>query len=179
MIISNNEGNPEEEKKQEDKYSYNRFGSKAKRVGQAVADILAKEQPVQTVGETIDAFGPDYAQEIEKCIEENAHRYTNPFYLFVLTKKEYWFDNVLRNYFIPRQTPPHAFDMMEQYSNFTKTLYIVDAKGGKIKLLWSLPGFSDCITVAKNPNIYSPELVDWIEKCFTRKLDKDKYTFDD
>lgn len=162
-----------------DKYDYNRFGKKGKRVGQASIDILSKPHAEQTVGETLDAFGPDYARQIEECIDQHAHKYTNPWYLFVLTKKEYLLENVVRNWFIPRQTAPHAFDMMEQYSNFTKTLYIVDSEKGKIKLCWSLPGFTDCITVAAHPELYSPELVQWIEECFTRKLDKDKYSFDE
>src|SRR5271157_3209448 len=160
-----------------DRYDFNVDGKKAKRVGQAVVDILSKPQPIQTVGDTIDAFGPDYAQQIENCIQDNQKKYKSPFYIFVLTKKEFWADNVLRNFFIARQTPPHAFQMMEQYSNFTKTLYIVDADKGKIKILWSLPGFNDCISVAKHPALYAPELVRWIEDCFTRKLDKDKYGF--
>jgi hypothetical protein len=160
-------------------YAYNRFGAKGQRVGQAVVDLLSKSQPVQTVGETIDAFGSDYAKQVQDCIEDNQHKYKSPFYIFVLTKKEFWADNVLRNFFIARQTPPHAFQMMEQYSNFTKTLYLVDANAGKIKIIWSLPGFQDCITVAKNPHLYSPELVKWIEDCFSRKLDKDEYRFEE
>jgi hypothetical protein len=163
----------------DDRYAYDRFGKKGQRVGQAVIDLLSKSQPVQTVGDTIDAFGPDYAKQVEQCIEDNQHKYKSPFYLFVLTKKEFWADNVLRNFFIARQTPPHAFQMMEEYSNFTKTLYIVDADKGKVKILWSLPGFNDCITVAKHPELYAPELVKWIEECFSRKLDKEKYSFDE
>lgn len=163
----------------DDRYLYNRFGAKGQRVGQAVIDILSKPQAPQTVGETIDAFGPDYAKQIEECVHDNQKKYKSPFYIFVLTKKEFWADNVLRNFFIARQTPPHAFQMMEQYPNFTKTLYLVDADKGKIKILWSLPGFSDCITVAKHTAIYSQELVKWIEDCFNRKLDRDRYTFDE
>jgi len=161
------------------KYDYNRFGAKGQRVGQAVFDIISRYQPMQTVGETLDAFGPDYAKQMEECIEDNEHKYTSPFYIFVLTKKEFWANNVLRNYFIARQTPPHAFDMMEQYSNYTKTLYIVDANRGNIKCVWTLPGFDDCITIARNPANYDPELVKWVEACFTRSLDKDSYSFDD
>lgn len=161
-----------------DRYDYNRFGMKGTRVGQAVVDILSKEQPIQTVGDTLDAYGPKYAKEIEKTIEENQDKYTSPFYIFVLTKKEFWANNLVRNWFIARQTPPHAFKMMEQYSNYTKTLYMVDAKKGKLKILWSLPGFDDCITIARRPSFYDPELVKWVEECFNRKLDKDSYDFE-
>lgn len=162
-----------------DKYDYNQMGSKAKRVGQAVVDILSGPCEPQTVGETLDAYGPDYAKAIEECVEENLGRFSDPFYVFVITKKEFWAENVVRNWFIARQTPPHAFNMMEQYYHHTKTLYIVNARKGQIKICWSLPGYEDCICVAKNPHLYSPELVSWIEQCFTRKLDKDSYSFDD
>jgi hypothetical protein len=161
-----------------DKYDYNRFGAKGKRVGQAVFDILSQPQQFQTVGDTLDAFGPDYAKQIEQCIHDNQGKYKNPFYIFVLTKKEFWANNVLRNWFIARQSPPHAFDMMEQYSNYTKTLYIVDSHKGNIKALWSLPSWDDCISIAKCPQKYDPELVKWVEDCFTRELDKDSYSFD-
>ena len=161
-----------------DKYSYYRFGSRGQRVGQAVIDIMSKPQPIQTVGDTLDAFGADYAKEIEKCIEENKGKYKNPFYIFILTKKEFWTNNVIRNFFIARQTPPHAFKAMEEYSTFTKTLYIVDASRGNIKTLWSLPSFDDCIEIARHPLTYDPELVKWVEECFNLKMEKDSYSFD-
>lgn len=159
-------------------YDYDRFGKKGQRVGQAVFDIMSKPQNIQTVGDTLDAFGPDYAEFMQQCVDDNKKKYKNPFYIFVLTKKEFWANNVLRDWFIARQTPPHAFDMMEQYSNYTKTLYIVDADKGQLKCLWSLPGLDDCFTIARNPERYDYELVKWVEACFTRQMDKDSYTFD-
>ena len=162
-----------------DLYDYNRFGSKAKRVGQAVLDILSKPQPIQTVGDTLDAFGPDFANEMEKTIEQNQGKYESPFYIFVVTKKEFFANNVMRNWFIARQTPPYAFEMMKQYSNYTKTLYMVDSHKGNIKALWSIPGFLDCISIARCPSQYDPELVKWVEDCFNRRLDKDRHSFDE
>lgn len=169
----------DDSKEPSDKYDYNRFGSHAKRVGQASIDLLSKEMPTQTVGDTIEAFGQQYADEIEKTVEQNRGKYKDPFYILVFTKKEFLIVNSLRNWFVARQTAPFAFEMMQQYPEHTKTLYIVDASKGRIKLLWSLPGFHDCITVAKNPHLYAPELVRWIELCFNNKLDKDAYTFDE
>lgn len=160
------------------KYNYNRFGAKGVRVGQAVIDILAKPQPIQTVGDTLSAFGDDYAKQIEECIEDNQRKYKSPFYIFVITKKEFWADNVVRNWFIARQTPPHAFQMMEQYPNATKTLYMVDARKGNIEAMWSLPSFDECISIAKTPERFDSKLVKWIEDCFSRQLDKDDYSFD-
>jgi len=168
----------DEFKKPKDKYDYDRFGCHAKRVGQAVVDILSKPYETQTVGETLEAYAPDYSREIEKCVESKKYIYKSPFYVFVITKKEMWAENVVRNWFIARQTPPYAFEMMEQYPNATKTLYMVDARKGHLEALWSLPSWQDCITIAKHPEQYDPKLVKWIEDCMSSNLNRDSYTFD-
>lgn len=155
------------------RYSYNRFGKKGQRVGQAVADILSKEQPTYTAGEILDGYSQKFVEEIQSVIEKNQGKYTDPFYIFVLTKKEMWADNVVRNWFIARQTRPSALEMMSQYSNHTKTLYKVDSRSKEpIQVEWSLPGFSECISILKSPGTYDPELVRWILKCFEGKLDQ-------
>jgi hypothetical protein len=162
------------------RYHYNKRGMKAARVGQAVIDILSKDQPYQTAGETLEAFGPDYVKEIEKAIENGLSQHLkSPFYLLVLTKKEPWAVNVLRNYFIPRQSPPHALKLAKEYKHYVKTLYFVDAERGNIGVLWSVPGWEDCKSIAKRPRQHEPELVKWISDCFSGKLDKDVYTFRD
>lgn len=151
---------------QKDKYNYNRFGSKGQRVGQAVVDILSKEQPSQTVEETIFAFGPDFADELSKTIEDNRHKYKSPFYILVLTKKEMWACNVVRNFFVARQTAPLSCDMVLQYPNHTKTLYKVDAEKGNIHAEWSIPGHQECLSISNSPSSFDPELVKWIEEAY-------------
>ncbi len=159
------------------RYKYNRFGMKGARVGQAVADILSKDQPTYTAGEILDGFGAKFAQELEKSVNDSIGKYKSPFYIMALTKKEFWADNVVRNWFIPRQTPPHASDMMIQYPNYTHTLYVVHGIKGDIKVAWSVPAFQDCISVSKTPGTYAPELVQWILDCFAGKLDLDNYDY--
>ena len=161
------------------KYDYNRFGSKGQRVGQAVVDILSQEQPEQTVEDILENYGHQYAKEINDCIEENKHKYTSPFYVFVLTNKEPWAVNIVRNWFIARQTPPHATQMMAAYPHHTKTLYIVNANRGDIKLVWTLPGYGECISILKTPLTFNEKLVKDIVKCFDGELDKDKYNIND
>jgi hypothetical protein len=160
------------------KYDYNQLGTKGSRVGQAVLDIMSKPQAEQTCEDTMDAFGPDYVKQIEDAIDANKHKYKTEFYIFVLTKKEFWATNVVRNWIVARQSAPYAFEMMEQYPNHTKTLYLVDAQKGKIAVAWSLPGFDDCITIARSPDSFNQQLVRWVEQCFSRRLDRDTYSFD-
>lgn len=159
-----------------DKYDYNMFGSKGKRVGKAVLDIISTDQPSYTVEDILSEYGKDYCLEFEKTIEENKKKYKSPFYIFVLTKKEFYASNVVRNWFIARQTPPYGSQMMTDYPNHTKTLYIVDADKGELRVLWSIPGKEECKSILKEPQIYSQELVSWILDCYSGGLDKESYS---
>lgn len=154
-----------------DKYEYNRFGSKGSRVGQAVTDILSKDQPEQTVEETISAFGPDFVKELERTIDANRNHYKSPFYVFILTKKEMWAVNVVRNFFIARQTAPHGLDMVKEYPNHMKTLFKVNSESGTLDLVWSIPGHQECISICKTPSSFDPQLVSWILQCYAGNLD--------
>ena len=159
------------------KYAYERHGMKGARAGQAVHDILSKDQPTYTAEDILDAYAPKYMADLEKCVDENKSKYQSPFYIYVLSHKEMWAENIVRNWFIARQTPPYALDMVVQYPHQMKTLYMVDTKIGKIKLLWTLPGLEDCKSIVKEKHKYDPDLVKWIEMCFSGQLDRDTYSF--
>lgn len=162
-----------------DKYDYNRFGSKGKRVGQAVYDILSKDDnPVYTAQDIIDASSEKFCRDMEEAIENAYCKYESPFYIFVITKKDPHLVNVVRNYFIARQTPPYATDMMSAYPHASKTLYIVNYEKGFVKVCWSLPSVAECVMVLSNPDANNPELVQWIETYAKKGLDKDSYSFD-
>ena len=159
------------------KYQYERRGQKGARVGQAVADILSKDNESMTCEELLEGFGVRFAQELESTINANLEKYESPFYVLALTKKEYWADNIVRNWFIARQTPPHALDLTIQYPGYTKTLYVINSTKGDLKVAWSIPGLEECKSICKHPDIYSPELVEWIRMCFEGKLDLDRYDY--
>lgn len=157
--------------KPKDRYDYNRFGKKGKRVGQAVIDILSKEQETQSVEETIEAFAPKFLEDLEKAVEEGKSKFESPYYVLVLSHKEMWAVNMMRNWFITRQTPPNGTDILTNYPNHMKTLYKADIVKGNVSLVWTLPGYQDCISVLREPGLYDPQLVKWIEDCFNKKLD--------
>lgn len=155
------------------RYSYDRFGSKGARVGQAVTDILSKEHSPITAGEIIDGYSAKYVADLEKAISENASKYKSPFYVVVLSNKEMWAENVVRNWFIARQTAPYALDMVINYPYHMKTLYITDGSGAQV--VWCVPGLEDCKSILKTPYHYDAQLVKWIKECFEGKLERDSY----
>jgi hypothetical protein len=152
------------------KYTYDRFGMKGARVGQAVHDILSAKEETTTVEEILDEYSHKFVQELEDTISANEHKYKDIFHVFVLSNKEMWAINVVRNWFVARETAPDALDMVGQYPNHCKILYEVNKKTGQLKLKWTIPGLQDCISVVNNPNMYDPTLYQWITQCFNGGL---------
>ena len=153
------------------KYLYQKHGLKEYRVGQAILDIISKDQPRQTVDDTMVQFGPDYVKEFETCVNNGAKHYRNPFYVMVISKKVMWACNLIRNYFVARQTMPFATDMIKEYAHATKTLYKVNADRGQVDIVWSLPSHQDCLVIAQNPSVWPEELVNWIFTAYGGKFD--------
>lgn len=159
------------------RYDYDRFGSKGKRVGQAVVDFASKDQPTYTAGEILDGYSQKYCDELQTAIDNHKNKLESPFFVLVLSHKEMWAANMVRNWFISRQTPPYALELVCQYPHHMKTLYMVDAKTNDLKVCWTLPGLEDCKVILRRPQDYDPQLVTWINECFSGKLEKDSYSF--
>jgi len=150
----------------DERYIYEVNGKKSSRVGQAVYDIMTQDQEDYSCEEIVDAFGPDYVKEFNDVVDKNRHKFTSPFYILVITKKEMWAVNILRNIFQARQTPPNAIDMIMQYKHPTKTLYKVDTERNDVSIVWSIPGWEECKAIAKHPDSFDPTLVDWINRAY-------------
>lgn len=163
----------------EDKYDYKRFGCDAKRVGQAVVDILSKgNHPLITAGEITDGQAEKYRKSLEEAIETGEKIYESPFYVVVMTNKEFWAANVVRNWFIPRQTPPFATTLYQFYPNHMKTLYMVDPSRGHLKICWSIPGVQEMIQISLKPDMFDSRLVKYINDFALGRLDQESYSFD-
>ena len=144
------------------------------RVGKAVYDILSKPQSPIEVGEIISEYAEDYLEEVKSTIKANVGKYDSPFYIVVLTKKEPWALNVLRSWFIARQTRPSARLMRCDYPNHGITLYRYDSKDTKLDVVYSLPTLQDSLTIIANQHLYDPQLVQWIKQFASGELDKEE-----
>lgn len=148
------------------KYTYDRFGMSGARVGQAVYDILKSGESGTTVEDILSEYSNKFVKELEDTIAANEHKYKDIFHILVLSNKEMWAENVVRNWFVARETAPQAIDMVSQYPNHCKILYEVSKRSGEIKVKWTIPGIQDCISIVKNPRLYDPQLFQWIKDCF-------------
>ena len=153
---------------EENKYSYDRFGSKGVRVGQAVTDILSKEQPNYTVEEILEEMGKGVMKYIMEAAEEGSKKYKTTFYILHLLKKELGALGVSNavlqkaSCFPDRKWKPE--EVMEAHPHSAKTLYEVDPKHGTLTLAWTVPGWEDCRSIMKNPGLYDQDLVKWVKQ---------------
>lgn len=130
------------------------------KVGQAVYDILSKPQYDQEVGETVNEMTASYFNYLNDCINESKLKYEYPFYVVILRKKEHWALNVLKQFFIGRQTKPSARVLRNDYKHFDHDVWKIDKDGSSREHLWTLPTEQDSQTILKNFTLYDPKLVE-------------------
>ncbi len=153
------------------KYSYDRFGATGMRVGQAVHDIISKEQPNYTAEEILDEMGKGIVAYIQEAAEKGCKEYKKTFFILHLFKKQLGnlgVENAMLQKamcFPERKWLPH--EVMNVHPNSAKSLYEVDPKHGLVKLIWTVPGWEDCKSILKNPNLYDPDLVGWVKEAST------------
>lgn len=133
-------------------------------VGKAVHNILSRENESQEVGETLEGMTPRYFQELFATIDANRDRFDNIFYVVVLRKKESWAVNVLRQWFVARQTLPSAQVLREDYPNHDHDVWRINTKESNVTLEWTLPTAQDSLTILANKNLYDQNLVKWIQQ---------------
>lgn len=149
------------------KYSYDRFGSKGVRVGQAVHDLISQEQPEMTAEEMLELMGKGVMEYIQDAAEQGYKKFDSNFYIIHIFRKtlaNLEVSNAMQQKavcFIDGPKDPRFY--MQELPHATKTLYEVDRKNGVIKLCWTVPGWEDCKSIKKNPGVYDPDLVKWVK----------------
>lgn len=155
----------------EKKYTFERDPTpKNIKVGQAVYDILNKEHSSQEVGETLEMMAPKYLEELRSTCFNGSKMYKAPFYVVVLGKKEVWAMNVLRHWFIARQTKPDSRVLMKDYPNYFQDVFEYNNDSGDCKLLWSLTAHWNHSEILGKKDLYHPELVKWHQDHYEGKL---------
>ena len=153
------------------KYSYERFGSNAKRVGQASIDLMSQAQGHISVEDILYDMGLE--QGLKKSILDEFQRtrghYPEKYYILSLTKHElgqFGVNNVLKHSARSFVLPLDMQEVMNAHRNAMKNFFSVYSKTEDIRLVWSLPSYEECISILKNPAIYDADLVGFVEECF-------------
>ena len=89
-------------------YAFPKRKSMEKRetVGKLSLDLLAKADDKHTVGEQMREQLSDYDKNLYECFDTNKSKYTNTFYIVVLTRGDRLLKNVIRHQFFARNSCP-------------------------------------------------------------------------
>jgi hypothetical protein len=153
-----------------DKYDYDRFGLKAKRVGQAVYDILKRgNEYVPTAEEIAEERQDQYFKDLKQAAELGKKEFNSPFYVVYLFNKEQWSPLVNRGRFVRRQTEPEPENMMTMFPYYQKDVWKVDYDSSRIDYMWTLPPLETFKQILTHKDLYDPALVKWTENCTSEK----------
>lgn len=112
---------------------------------------LETYDPVEQTNEQLS----DYDKNIEEAVQEGLKKYHGDFYIAVLTKKERLMQNIIRHYFIPRQTCPTP--------EYDQTVYKYNRSNHSINYLWTLPDKQAYYFLLKNADIIPVEQRDLLQ----------------
>jgi len=116
--------------------------SKKTTVGQEAVKRLANPDTKQGIVDTEREVNKDYFEEIQKCVDSHK-QWTEPFYVVIHYKKERTLHNVVRRYFLARQSLPTP--------QWNQDVWRYDPKSGDLRYLWTLPEEQTAMWMVGNP----------------------------
>lgn len=132
---------------------------KKKTVGEQARDLMMKEPETLSPIEIQKASEADYLENLQYSIDSGVKKYTEDFFIVVITKREKILHNTIRNYFTHRQSCPTP--------DYDQTVYKYDKIDDCLELIWVIPSKDACIYLLNNAP-YVPvdeyELLGYIQK---------------
>ena len=124
-----------------------------KTVGALSSELLQQDTVRDaTAGERMQQQLHDYESHIAECINTGKNNFAGDFFVVVITKRERLMPNVIRNYFIPRESCPTP--------TYDQIVYRFYRKDDMLEFVWSIPSMvavKDIIRHQKeiDPSFYS------------------------
>jgi len=113
-----------------------------KTVGQEAIDRLNNPDHTQTVVDTQREADKEYFDEIKKCVDTHKS-WDTPYYIVVHQKKEQLLENVVRRYFLARESLPSP--------QWDQTVWRYTPLSGDLRFVWTLPDENTAKWMAGNP----------------------------
>lgn len=119
-------------------------------VGKLATDLLkSAHQNDHTAHDQMREMLTDYEKNMHEAIVEGCKRYDGDFFIVVLVKKERLFQNVMRNYYLPRKTCPTP--------QHDQVVYHYHRTVNDIEFLWVVPSPEACVTLYNEMALIHPE----------------------
>jgi len=119
-------------------------------VGEEAYKRLLNPDTKQSIIDTQQEIDKDYFPQLEECIKKHIGKpnFEGDFFITVIVKKERLMENVVRRYFIARQTlPTPAYDQTVWRFN----------KRGDVEYIWTVPDHNTCQEMYHHPENVPPE----------------------
>ena len=105
-------------------------------VGAISSKLIQKEPCSRDPIELEREMHTDYEKNVFECVTTHKKIFFDDFYVVVLTKKERIMKNVIRNYFLARQSCPTP--------DYDQAVYQYDKKKDSINFMWVIPSKDSC-----------------------------------
>lgn len=120
-----------------------------KNVGAYSQELATKSLDTRDPIELERAMQKDYLKNVVECIARSKANYPDDFFVVVLTKRERLMQNVLRLYFVARQSCPTP--------NYEQAVFRYSGKDDKIEHIWSIPDRDTSYTYLTQALMVAPE----------------------
>lgn len=137
--------------------------------GKISYELMQKDTHPTRVVELGEAMTKDYMEKLWECVDrgKKASHIEGDFYAVVLSKKERLLTNVIRNFFLFRQSCPTP--------TFCQSVYKYYPKEDKLDLLWTLPSQEGAAVYRDNALLIDPsekEMLNYVLDYWDGTLDK-------
>lgn len=113
-------------------------------VGKLSSDLIIKTpdtlSPIEQMRENLT----DYEKNVWECVEGCKKKYSDDFFIVVITKNEKLMPNVFRNIFFGRLSAPTP--------DYDQTLYRYSRADSSLTFMWVIPSRDACIYLKNNAN---------------------------
>lgn len=120
-----------------------------KNVGAYSQELAVKPLDTRDPIELERAMQKDYLKNVIECIARSKSNFPDDFFVVVLTKRERLMQNVIRLYFVARQSCPTP--------NYEQAVFRYIAKDDKVEYIWTIPDRDTCFTYLTQALMVAPE----------------------
>lgn len=114
-----------------------------KTVGSLALDLMSQKQENTDVVSQQKAMLSDYEKNFQQSFDRGKSQFQGDFYIVVITKKERLMENVIRNYFLVRESCPTP--------EYDQIVYKYSKAEDFTDLLWVIPCMQACNTYRDMP----------------------------
>ncbi len=122
---------------------------KKETVGKIALDLMKKTPDTRSVIELEREMHTDYEKNVYEAVETGKKMFDGDFFVVVLTKREKLLQNIMRHYFLPRQSCPTP--------DYDQAVYHYHRLDDKIEFLWVVPSKEACLMYLVQRNEVVPQ----------------------